>query len=96
MTPPARTPLVSVVIPTYRRPTLLLRCLRAVLVQMFDAGPFEVIVVDDGHDEATRQAVESLRPEVPAWVSLCYLRPASGRGPAFGWRTRNVSRCGAA
>lgn len=90
MTPPARTPLVSVVIPTYRRPPLLLRCLRAVLVQMFDAGPFEVIVVDDGHDQATRQAVESLRPEVPAWVSLRYLRPASGRGPAVarnaGWR----------
>lgn len=86
----ARAPVVSVVIPTYRRPPLLVRCLRAVLVQMFDAGPFEVLVVDDGHDEATRQAVEALQPEAPSWVTLRYLRPASGRGPAVarnaGWR----------
>lgn len=83
-------PVVSVVIPTYRRPDLLANCLRAVLAQQFQGRPFEVIVADDGHDEATRAAVEVLQAEAPLGVALRYLRPPSGRGPAVarnaGWR----------
>ena len=79
---------VSVVIPTYRRPALLSRCLAAVLAQRLDAHAFEVIVVDDGHTDDTRAAVAALAPDgVPA---VRYLRPAHGRGPAVarnaGWR----------
>lgn len=80
---------VSVVIPTYRRPELLRRCLDAVLAQRFDAAAFEVVVCDDGHDDATRALVESMQPPGGAPL-LRYLRPAVGRGPAVarnaGWR----------
>jgi glycosyltransferase involved in cell wall biosynthesis len=65
---------VSVVIPTYRRPALLSRCLAAVLAQRLDARAFEVIVVDDGQTDDTRAAVEALAPAggVPL---VRYLRP---------------------
>jgi glycosyltransferase involved in cell wall biosynthesis len=83
------TPRLSVVIPTYQRPELLARCLGAVLVQSLDPAAYEVVVVDDGHDEATRRLVEGLRAGRGAPV-LRYLRPAQGRGPAVarnaGWR----------
>lgn len=84
-------PRLSVVIPTYRRPQLLLRCLRAVLDQRrIDEADYEVLVVDDGHDDETRQAVEQLAREHPRAAPLRYLRPARGRGPAVarntGWR----------
>lgn len=83
---------ISVVIPTYRRPALLRRCLEAVLAQRLpDEEGFEIIVIDDGHDEATRVTVEALADEhATAGPALRYLRPAEGRGPAVarncGWR----------
>lgn len=87
------TPCVSVVIPTYHRPVLLSRCLRAVLGQRCSRRGLEsveVIVVDDGHDDATRDTVAALQGEVPARMVLRYLRPETGRGPAAarnaGWR----------
>lgn len=84
------TPRISVVIPTYRRPQLLLRCLTAVLTQRIETDAYEVIVVDDGHDDATRHLVESLIDGAPLAAELRYLRPPIGRGPAVarnvGWR----------
>lgn len=80
-------PRISVVIPTYKRPQLLLRCLTAVLTQRIDADAYEVIVVDDGHDDATQHVVESLRNGAPLAAELRYLRPPTGRGPAV---ARNV------
>lgn len=84
------TPRLSVVIPTYKRPQLLLRCLKSVLTQRFDTDAYEVIVVDDGHDDATKHLVESLINGAPLAAELRYLRPPTGRGPAVarnvGWR----------
>ena len=81
-------PQVSVVIPTYRRPDLLRRCLDAVLAQRLPPEAFEVVVADDGHDEATRELVQRMAAAAP--VTLRYLRPSRGRGPAVarnaGWR----------
>lgn len=85
-----KPPRISVVIPTYKRPQLLLRCLTAVLTQNFEADDYEVIVVDDGHDDATRELVESVADGAPLAAELRYLRPPVGRGPAVarnvGWR----------
>lgn len=79
---------VSVVLPTYHRPDLLDRCLRALLAQTLPPGCFEVIVADDGHDDRTREQVQALAASAP--VRLRYLRPGDGRGPAVarnaGWR----------
>jgi glycosyltransferase involved in cell wall biosynthesis len=82
---------ISVVIPTYRRPQLLLRCLEAVLSQQgVPADAHEVIVVDDGHDDATLAAVQSLVRREDAAPRVFYIRPRKGRGPAVarnaGWR----------
>lgn len=89
---PDRTLRCSVVIPTFRRIDLLGRCLDAVLGQRFDRAAYEVIVVDDGHDAATRAFVNA-RAAASATAggpALRYLRPTSGRGPAVarncGWR----------
>lgn len=79
---------VSVVLPTYHRPDLLDRCLRALLAQTLPPDCFEVIVADDGHDDRTREQVQALAASAP--VRLRYLRPGDGRGPAVarnaGWR----------
>jgi len=81
---------VSVVIPTCRRPDLLRRCLAAVIGQRLPSSAFEVIVVDDGHDDETRRLVESAALDPRPAVAVRYLRPQAGRGPAVarntGWR----------
>ncbi len=50
-------PLVSVVVPTHRRPDALGKTLRTILAS--DYPSFEVIVVDDGSGDDTRSIVES-------------------------------------
>ena len=49
-------PRVSVVVPTFRRPDLLARCLAGLAEQ--DVGPdtYEVIVADDEPSDATRRS----------------------------------------
>lgn len=81
--------LVSVVLPTYRRTVLLDRCLQALMRQSLALGCYEILVVDDGHEEAARRLVEHLAAQ-PGAPTLRYLRPEQGRGPAVarncGWR----------
>lgn len=48
-------PLVSVVIPTYRRRAAVERCLRSLCNQELAAERFEVIVVIDGSEDGTRE-----------------------------------------
>ncbi|TSC57124.1 MAG: family 2 glycosyl transferase [Candidatus Peregrinibacteria bacterium Greene0416_62] len=50
-------PLLSVVIPTHERADILARCLHHLALQTI-AKDLEVIVVSDGHDEATTQLFE--------------------------------------
>ena len=76
-------PRLSVVIPTFRRPELLARCLDALLVQTLPGEAFEVIVVDDGCTEDTRAACD----DGPSW------RPSltSRIRPIRGWTTTATS-----
>jgi glycosyltransferase involved in cell wall biosynthesis len=80
---------ISVVMPTYHRPVLLERCLRALLAQTLAPERFEIIVVDDGHDDLTREQVQVIAAQQPV-PRIRYLRADNGRGPAvarnFGWR----------
>jgi glycosyltransferase involved in cell wall biosynthesis len=82
-------PLVSVVIPTRLRPALLQRCLAALSAQTLDAAMWELIIVDDGHSDATRLQVRSFEDAARRRKAL-YLRPNGTRGPAAarncGWR----------
>ncbi len=81
---------LSVVIPTYRRPDLLQRCLEPLLQQTLDPSRYEIIVVDDGQTEDTRALVENLAAKTQGAPLLRYLRPQGTRGPAAarnrGWR----------
>jgi cellulose synthase/poly-beta-1,6-N-acetylglucosamine synthase-like glycosyltransferase len=53
-------PYVSVVVPTYKRPALLRRCLLALLAQDYDPSMYEIIVTDDAACAETQQLVEEL------------------------------------
>ena len=77
------TPLVSVVIPVYRKLDLTLRCLKA-LAQAELADSFEVIVVDDASDDGTADALRAVEGLVVAETpeNVGYLR-ATNTGTAL-------------
>lgn len=79
--------LISVVIPTYRRPALLRKCLAALRRQTVPASLYEVLVVSDGPDAQTEEAVEELTDGA---VSFHYLHLPQKKGPAaardYGWQ----------
>lgn len=81
-------PRVSVVIPTFRRPDLLERCLRAVMAQSMQADEFEVIVVDDGPSDDTHALARSIA--AGRGISIRCLATSGQCGPAvarnLGWR----------
>ena len=79
---------LSVVIPTYRRPELLLRCLQALKVQQFDHDAFEVIVITDGPDKLTEIALDTFQRG--SSFSFIHIKMPQKRGPAaarnYGWK----------
>jgi glycosyltransferase involved in cell wall biosynthesis len=83
-------PLVSVVVPTYRRPELLRRCLTALHAQTLPPDRYEIVVVDDGLDGDTRREVESWNHATGGPAIRYLTSPAPQRGPAaarnIGWR----------
>jgi glycosyltransferase involved in cell wall biosynthesis len=56
--PLASKPAVSVIIPTFNRATLLPAAIGSVLAQSYK--DYEIIIVDDGSQDATREALEDL------------------------------------
>ena len=52
-----RKPFVSVIIPTYNRKNILEVALRAISEQDYPSNLYEVIVVDDGSDDGTKELV---------------------------------------
>lgn len=88
-------PLISVVIPTYKRPALLLRCMDALSKQSFLSINFEVIIVSDGPDDETKHAVENTCRTAYTDLAVRYIAlPAKG-GPAaarnLGWRNAGAA-----
>ena len=85
-------PRISVVMPTYRRPPLLARCLDALLQQRMALDAYEILVVDDGRTDDTRALCESYaaRTRAAGGPAIRYLQPDGTRGPAgarnAGWR----------
>lgn len=81
-------PDISVVIPTYRRPELLLTCLQHLELQVLDKKLFEVIVVSDGQDERTRQAIDTYKRA--SELKVVFMQTPEKKGPAaarnMGWR----------
>ena len=76
---------LSVVIPTYRRPALLRRCLHALLCQEYPCEHLEIVVVEDGGPGEAEGVVRSLR--LAAAPGRLQYVAAPKRGPAY---ARNV------
>ncbi|HSI82386.1 MAG TPA: glycosyltransferase [Candidatus Methylacidiphilales bacterium] len=80
---------ISVVIPTYKRPVLLQRCIEALMRQDLSTSKYEIIVVDDAASEETwRQVADwAILSDGPA---VSYLSTSGKCGPATarnrGWR----------
>ena len=82
---------VSVVVPTWRRPDLLRTCLDALVRQDCDPARYEIIVCDDGPDDATRATVEAFSAgHLPRGLAIRYVPVTATQGPAgarnAGWR----------
>ena len=75
-----RTPEISVILPTWNRLPLLRRAIDSVLTQTFD--DFELVVVDDGSTDGTRDYLEAIDdPRVhPVWLEHHGLTSARSAG----------------
>ena len=70
----------SIVVPTYRRPDSLARCLEAIQGLQFPRDRFEVLVVDDGSPTPPADVVASLDHSLQAQlVSMRHAGPATAR-----------------
>ena len=78
---------ISVVIPTYRRPGLLLKCLHALVTQQFNGDHYEIIVVSDGPDELTNNMFNNRTGLKQHRVHYYHLPEKKGPAAArnYGW-----------
>ena len=90
--PPVASSLdVCVVVPTYRRPTMLAACLAGLCEQDFPASRYEIVVCDDGPDDATRACVEGVAAlQGMRGLRVRYVAVTRTQGPAgarnAGWQ----------
>lgn len=85
---------ISVIIPTYQRPQLLLRCVQALMHQVFPKDEYEIIIVSDGPDEKTKQALLQAIPTQGPIVRFHSLSKKNGPAAArnYGWRMARSNR----
>ena len=69
---------VSVIIPTYNRADRIARSVKSVLSQSYDI--YEILIIDDGSKDNTREIVEKLQDKHPDKIS--YYKLEQNRGPA--------------
>lgn len=78
---------ISVVIPTYKRPDLLIKCLKHLEQQTLPKEDFEVLVVSDGFDETTEQLLADYSKG--SAMTILYKFTDGKKGPAtarnIGW-----------
>jgi glycosyltransferase involved in cell wall biosynthesis len=89
--PMDRPPEVSVVVPTYRRPQLVARCLVALAAQTQSPRTYEIIVCDDGCDPLTHDVVAAFAQRMQErGLRVVYIAVTGTQGPAGarnrGWR----------
>lgn len=87
---------ISVVVPTCGRPQLLNRCIASLVLQRFDPARFEIIVVDDGPSDATREVVTGWAAHTAGkGPQITYIPSMGPHGPAaarnFGWHAAHGS-----
>lgn len=81
---------VSVVVPTYKRPHLLSRCIDALLAQNFAKNEYDIIVADDSNDPQIREVTANYEGRSDNHASVHYVPVTGTHGPAAarnrGWR----------
>jgi GT2 family glycosyltransferase len=89
-----RALLISVVVPTYKRPDLLQRCLSALLAQSLAHDSFEIIVCDDGPSKQAKVVATQADQRGNGRPSVRYLEVLDTQGPAgarnLGWRSAHA------
>jgi len=87
------TPMVSVVVPTYKRPLSLSRCLDGLTSQEMPPHSYEVLVVDDADSEETRRVVGNWAGRSSIVIRYQLAGPAHGPAAArnAGWRAAHGS-----
>ena len=80
--------LVTVIITTFKRPTLLQRALRSVLAQRHDGFEIEIIVSDDDLEASARSCFDQISPDQPDTISLKYISRTSSPGGVAASRNR--------
>lgn len=83
-------PDISIIIPTYNRRDILKRALLALHDQSADASVYEVVVIDDGSTDGTKEMIQSLELKYPVRYEYQARRgPAGARNAAIrmarGW-----------
>ena len=73
---------VSVVVPTYKRPRLLSRCIDAIAAQNIAKDEYEIIVADDGDDVHTRELVSGYSHRYGGESFIRYVPVTGTHGPA--------------
>lgn len=71
----------SIIIPTYNRSEKLSDCLKALFGQNYDAEKYEIIVVDDGSQDATLSVLKRAQKSSPVPLYF-FSQPNSGQGVA--------------
>ncbi len=71
---------VSVIIPTFNRGQLLVKCLKSLSEQTYPHDQFEVIVVDDGSTDNTEDLLKEINKQFP--FAFLYLKQRNS-GPAM-------------
>ncbi len=67
--------LVSIIIPTYNRANMIMRAIESILQQSY--SNFEIIVVDDGSTDNTREIIEELKQNTSG-LNLRYFKKKNG------------------
>lgn len=80
---------ISVVIPTYKRPRLVIRCLNSFLKQNFSQNRFEILVVDDGSGDETGDQIRAWKQRNKI-INLTYISQENA-GPASA-RNRGIEK----
>lgn len=80
---------VSVVVPTYNRAETLKECLEKLIRQKFVRSEYEIIIVDDGSTDNTKQVVEEFALKSPVSIRYFYQKN-QGQGVARNYGVRNA------
>ncbi|MBN1871170.1 MAG: glycosyltransferase family 2 protein [Candidatus Omnitrophica bacterium] len=70
---------ISVVVPTFNRKEVLKKCIQALFDQDLDKSDYEIIVIDDGSSDGSREMLKSIIDKAPCKMAyFCHSR----KGPA--------------